>query len=163
MLINLFFLFVCIFYCTTGINGLQFDIQRRIDEFGRNQIPPKPPKTFLQLMWEAIQDATLIMLMIAAIISLGLSFLPKSESKTTFSSYCLCIDFNCFFWGGGGSWTEMLILRKWSSSMSIHSIFFHSKVWIGDYFLISISFTVFPPPKKKKKKKKKIGGGGVMD
>ncbi|XP_041459407.1 plasma membrane calcium-transporting ATPase 4-like [Lytechinus variegatus] len=66
---------------THGINGLQFDIQRRTELYGKNQIPPKPPKTFLQLMWEAIQDATLIMLMIAAVISLGLSFLPKSESE----------------------------------------------------------------------------------
>ena len=37
-------------------------------------IPPKPPKTFLQLVWEALQDVTLIILIIAAIISLGLSF-----------------------------------------------------------------------------------------
>ncbi|NP_001028822.1 sperm plasma membrane calcium transporting ATPase [Strongylocentrotus purpuratus] len=66
---------------THGINGLQFDIARRTELYGKNQIPPKPPKSFLQLMWEAIQDATLIMLMIAAVISLGLSFLPKSETE----------------------------------------------------------------------------------
>ncbi|XP_071488559.1 plasma membrane calcium-transporting ATPase 4-like [Diadema antillarum] len=67
---------------THGINGLQFDVQRRRETFGKNLIPPKPPKTFLQLMWEAVQDATLIMLMIAAVISLGLSFLPKSETES---------------------------------------------------------------------------------
>lgn len=67
---------------THGINGLQFDIQRRSDIYGKNMIPPKPPKSFLQLMWEAVQDATLIMLVIAAVISLGLSFLPKSESES---------------------------------------------------------------------------------
>ena len=33
-------------------------------------IPPKPPKTFLQLMWEAVQDVTLIILQVAAIVSL---------------------------------------------------------------------------------------------
>lgn len=42
--------------------------------FGQNFIPPKKAKTFLQLVWEALQDVTLIILEIAAIISLGLSF-----------------------------------------------------------------------------------------
>ena len=37
-------------------------------------IPPKPPKSFLELVWEALQDVTLIILIIAAFISLGLSF-----------------------------------------------------------------------------------------
>ncbi len=35
---------------------------------------PKRPKTFLQLVWEALQDVTLIILEVAAILSLGLSF-----------------------------------------------------------------------------------------
>ncbi|GIX93451.1 hypothetical protein CEXT_397121 [Caerostris extrusa] len=30
---------------------------------------PKPPKTFLQLVWEALQDVTLIILQVAALIS----------------------------------------------------------------------------------------------
>lgn len=42
--------------------------------FGANSIPPKPPKTFLQLVWEALQDVTLIILEVAAIISLALAF-----------------------------------------------------------------------------------------
>jgi len=44
--------------------------------FGSNVIPPKPPKTFLELVWEALQDITLIILIIAAMISLILSVLP---------------------------------------------------------------------------------------
>lgn len=49
--------------------------------FGSNTIPPKPPKTFLELVWEALQDVTLIILELAAIISLALSFYkpPKSD------------------------------------------------------------------------------------
>lgn len=66
---------------TNGIRGFKDDIDRRIELFGSNIIPPKPPKTFLQLMWEALQDATLIMLIVAAFISLGLSFLPSSKSE----------------------------------------------------------------------------------
>uniref|UniRef100_A0A8D2LQD0 Calcium-transporting ATPase n=1 Tax=Varanus komodoensis TaxID=61221 RepID=A0A8D2LQD0_VARKO len=57
-----------------GLSGNPADIERRATVFGKNFIPPKKPKTFLQLVWEALQDVTLIILEIAAIVSLGLSF-----------------------------------------------------------------------------------------
>ncbi|XP_040200082.1 plasma membrane calcium-transporting ATPase 1 isoform X1 [Rana temporaria] len=57
-----------------GLSGNLSDLERRQEVFGKNLIPPKKPKTFLQLVWEALQDVTLIILEIAAIISLGLSF-----------------------------------------------------------------------------------------
>ncbi len=57
-----------------GLTGSAADLKNRVETFGSNVIPPKPPKTFLQLVWEAIQDVTLIILIVAAIISLGLSF-----------------------------------------------------------------------------------------
>lgn len=49
-------------------------MQHRREVFGSNLIPPKPPKTFLTLVWEALQDVTLIILEVAAVVSLGLSF-----------------------------------------------------------------------------------------
>ncbi|KAM4036680.1 plasma membrane calcium-transporting ATPase 1 isoform 2-T4 [Anomaloglossus baeobatrachus] len=61
-------------YPHEGLNGNLADLERRQEVFGKNLIPPKKPKTFLQLVWEALQDVTLIILEIAAIISLGLSF-----------------------------------------------------------------------------------------
>ncbi|XP_007575019.1 plasma membrane calcium-transporting ATPase 1-like isoform X1 [Poecilia formosa] len=57
-----------------GLSGNPADLEKRHAAFGKNFIPPKKPKTFLQLVWEALQDVTLIILEIAAIISLGLSF-----------------------------------------------------------------------------------------
>lgn len=57
-----------------GLSGNPVDLEKRHTAFGKNFIPPKKPKTFLQLVWEALQDLTLIILEIAAIISLGLSF-----------------------------------------------------------------------------------------
>ncbi|XP_014830629.1 PREDICTED: plasma membrane calcium-transporting ATPase 2 isoform X6 [Poecilia mexicana] len=59
---------------TEGLAGVQTDLDKRKELFGKNLIPPKKPKTFLQLVWEALQDVTLIILEIAALISLGLSF-----------------------------------------------------------------------------------------
>ncbi|XP_029990152.1 plasma membrane calcium-transporting ATPase 2 isoform X3 [Sphaeramia orbicularis] len=66
---------------TEGLAGTQADLEKRREIFGKNLIPPKKPKTFLQLVWEALQDVTLIILEIAALISLGLSFYhPPGES-----------------------------------------------------------------------------------
>uniref|UniRef100_A0A8C8E4P2 Calcium-transporting ATPase n=1 Tax=Oryzias sinensis TaxID=183150 RepID=A0A8C8E4P2_9TELE len=66
---------------TEGLEGNQTDLDKRKEIFGKNLIPPKKPKTFLQLVWEALQDVTLIILELAALISLGLSFYhPPGES-----------------------------------------------------------------------------------
>ncbi|XP_059379107.1 plasma membrane calcium-transporting ATPase 3-like isoform X2 [Carassius carassius] len=59
---------------TDGLSDNPAELEKRRQVFGMNFIPPKKPKTFLQLVWEALQDVTLIILEIAAIISLGLSF-----------------------------------------------------------------------------------------
>ena len=62
--------------------------------FGTNVIPPKAPKSFLRLVWEALQDVTLLILIVAAIISLGLSFYKgdqEGEGFTHLSAWA------CFF------------------------------------------------------------------
>ncbi|XP_050979471.1 plasma membrane calcium-transporting ATPase 4 isoform X5 [Labeo rohita] len=65
-----------------GLSGNPADLEKRHTSFGKNFIPPKKPKTFLQLVWEALQDVTLIILEVAAIISLGLSFYhPQGEGN----------------------------------------------------------------------------------
>lgn len=67
----------------SGLTGDKSDLELRRDVFGSNTLPPKPPKTFLQLVWEALQDVTLIILELAALVSLGLSFYqpPKDEAE----------------------------------------------------------------------------------
>uniref|UniRef100_A0A8C2WRZ0 Calcium-transporting ATPase n=1 Tax=Cyclopterus lumpus TaxID=8103 RepID=A0A8C2WRZ0_CYCLU len=67
---------------TEGLAGDKNDLDKRKEIYGENLIPPKKPKTFLQLVWEALQDVTLIILELAALISLGLSFYhPPGESN----------------------------------------------------------------------------------
>lgn len=63
---------------TSTHNGLSgTDLPDRREVFGTNVIPPKPPKGFCVLVWEAIQDVTLIILIIAAFVSLALSLYTK--------------------------------------------------------------------------------------
>uniref|UniRef100_A0A8C6KH15 Calcium-transporting ATPase n=1 Tax=Nothobranchius furzeri TaxID=105023 RepID=A0A8C6KH15_NOTFU len=64
-----------------GLSGQPADIEKRKTVFGQNLIPPKKPKTFLQLVWEALQDVTLIILEVAAVISLGLSFYHPPDAQ----------------------------------------------------------------------------------
>ncbi|XP_056434011.1 plasma membrane calcium-transporting ATPase 1a isoform X2 [Gadus chalcogrammus] len=66
-----------------GLSGQPADIEKRKTAFGENLIPPKKPKTFLQLVWEALQDVTLIILEVAAIVSLGLSFYQPEDADRT--------------------------------------------------------------------------------
>ncbi|XP_056304724.1 plasma membrane calcium-transporting ATPase 3b isoform X1 [Danio aesculapii] len=67
---------------TDGLSDNPTDLEKRRQAFGQNFIPPKKPKTFLQLVWEALQDVTLIILEVAAIISLALSFYqPPGEDS----------------------------------------------------------------------------------
>ena len=80
------------FVCITGLSGSAADLEQRVKVFNSNIIPPKPPKSFLQLVWEALQDVTLIILIVAAIISLGLSFYPIGEEEEEGSKYL-----NCFY------------------------------------------------------------------
>uniref|UniRef100_A0A8C8BXR0 Calcium-transporting ATPase n=1 Tax=Oncorhynchus tshawytscha TaxID=74940 RepID=A0A8C8BXR0_ONCTS len=67
---------------TEGLTGDATDLDKRKEVYGENLIPPKKPKTFLQLVWEALQDVTLIILEVAALISLGLSFYQPPGGDT---------------------------------------------------------------------------------
>lgn len=57
-----------------GIDGTQDDLKNRINAFGKNEIPPKPPKSIFLLAFEALHDPTLVMLMICSLVSIGLAF-----------------------------------------------------------------------------------------
>ena len=57
------------------------DLLNRATQFGKNEIPAKPPKSFFFLMWEAGQDTTLIILICSAAISLILSFFHIEDKR----------------------------------------------------------------------------------
>lgn len=64
-----------------GIGGFLEDLENRKRVFGCNYIPPKPPKTFLQFLIDALKDTILIILMIAAIVSLLLGIFAPEECE----------------------------------------------------------------------------------
>ena len=65
-----------------GIVGNHKDFENRRKVFGSNIIPVHPPKSFIRLIWEALQDATLIILIVAGLVSLMLSFYnPNHEGS----------------------------------------------------------------------------------
>ena len=56
-------------------------LQKRREYYGKNYIEPKKPKTFLELCWEACQDVTLLILIIAAVVRAGSIFSILAYSK----------------------------------------------------------------------------------
>jgi magnesium-transporting ATPase (P-type) len=92
----------------TGLTGDLLDLNNRKKIFGRNELPKKSSKSFFRLMFEALQDITLIILIICSLISFGLAFyhsdhhvfefhLKKQHRKKIFffSSKFNCIHFVC--------------------------------------------------------------------
>uniref|UniRef100_A0A0A0K7J1 Calcium-transporting ATPase n=1 Tax=Cucumis sativus TaxID=3659 RepID=A0A0A0K7J1_CUCSA len=55
-----------------GISGDETDLLNRRNAFGSNTYPRKKGRSFLKFLWEAWQDLTLIILIIAAVASLAL-------------------------------------------------------------------------------------------
>ena len=56
----------------TGLSGTPQDLESRRNVYGINQLPQNPPKSFIALCLDAIQDPTLIILICAAILSIAL-------------------------------------------------------------------------------------------
>jgi magnesium-transporting ATPase (P-type) len=65
-----------------GLSESDIDFKQRQDQFGTNMIPIKATKTFTFLIWQAVQDTTLIVLIICAFISLILSFYNDTSTDT---------------------------------------------------------------------------------
>lgn len=60
-----------------GIPGTDEDMMQRKNVFGSNTYPRKKGRSFWRFLWEACQDLTLVILMVAAVASLALGI--KSE------------------------------------------------------------------------------------
>uniref|UniRef100_A0AC35GBH7 Cation-transporting P-type ATPase N-terminal domain-containing protein n=1 Tax=Panagrolaimus sp. PS1159 TaxID=55785 RepID=A0AC35GBH7_9BILA len=65
-----------------GISNKEESLKHRRDKFGANEIPPQPIKSFFALAWEALQDTTLIILILSAAVSLILSFYKPPDDGT---------------------------------------------------------------------------------
>ena len=66
---------------TQGVHVTAEDTSARQREFGRNFIPATPPQTFLALAWEALQDKTLIALIVCAILSVTLGVSVEEDNR----------------------------------------------------------------------------------
>ncbi|EQC29307.1 hypothetical protein SDRG_12976 [Saprolegnia diclina VS20] len=66
-----------------GLDGANDkDLALRRDTFGSNFVPPPPPTTFLQLVWAAYKNLTLLVLTGAGILSLVLGFTVGGQEPT---------------------------------------------------------------------------------
>ncbi|KAI9191273.1 hypothetical protein LWI28_006175 [Acer negundo] len=64
-----------------GISGDDADLLKRRNAFGSNTYPQKKGRSFWMFLWEAWQDLTLIILMVAAVASLALGIKTEGIKK----------------------------------------------------------------------------------
>ncbi|KAL5836283.1 hypothetical protein ACOSQ3_015840 [Xanthoceras sorbifolium] len=64
-----------------GVDGDDPDLLKRRNVFGSNTYPQKKGRSFLMFLWEAWQDLTLIILMVAAVASLALGIKTEGIKK----------------------------------------------------------------------------------
>ncbi|XP_058107272.1 putative calcium-transporting ATPase 11, plasma membrane-type [Magnolia sinica] len=57
------------------------DLERRQKIYGYNRYTEKPPKGFWMFVWEALQDLTLIILMVCAVVSIGVGLATEGWPK----------------------------------------------------------------------------------
>ncbi|KAF8400230.1 hypothetical protein HHK36_013527 [Tetracentron sinense] len=67
-----------------GISGGDADLLKRRNAFGSNTYPRKKGRSFWMFLWEAFQDLTLIILMVAAAVSLALGIKKQVEKVIKF-------------------------------------------------------------------------------
>ncbi|XP_011091788.1 calcium-transporting ATPase 4, plasma membrane-type isoform X1 [Sesamum indicum] len=75
-------------------NGLSLsEISTRQQLYGRNQFVDKPPRPLWMFAWDAMQDLTLIILMVCAVISVGVGIATKGWPKGMYDGVgiILCI------------------------------------------------------------------------
>ena len=70
-------MFYFVYLSYQGLN--ESDVEKQREVYGSNVIPQKPPKSIFRLVWEALQDITLLVLIVAAVLSLGLSLYMKCK------------------------------------------------------------------------------------
>ncbi|KAI1317967.1 hypothetical protein EDD11_007489 [Mortierella claussenii] len=78
-----------------GHSSATISVKQREEFFGRNVLPQRKPKTIFQLMWMALNEKILILLLVAAIISValgiyedyGMKHAPTERFRKDFTSY----------------------------------------------------------------------------
>ncbi|XP_043837002.1 plasma membrane calcium-transporting ATPase 2-like [Dromiciops gliroides] len=70
-----------------GLHSDPGELSRRREQFGTNEVPKPRSRYFLELVWDALQDTTLIFLEVAAVVSLALAFYEPKVSGDTKGCY----------------------------------------------------------------------------
>ena len=70
-----------------GLDSSRVELMR--EQYGRNYIEPRRPPLYIELLWGAFQDTTIIMLLVAMIVQAVFAFtIEKTVSSYIEGSYC---------------------------------------------------------------------------
>ncbi|KAK9283675.1 hypothetical protein L1049_011925 [Liquidambar formosana] len=65
-----------------GVSSGKIPLRQKI--YGFNRYVEKPPRTFWKFVWDALQDLTLIILMVCAVVSIGVGIATEGWPKGTY-------------------------------------------------------------------------------
>jgi len=74
-----------------GLLDIPGDLENRVCIFGKNYIEPKPPKSFWMLVWEALEDTILRILIVAALLSLVLGMVIESVETGWIDGFAILV------------------------------------------------------------------------
>lgn len=73
-----------------GVSSTDVSLRQKI--YGINQYTEKPPRSFLSFVWDALQDLTLIILMICAVVSIGVGIPTEGFPKGMYDGLGIIIS-----------------------------------------------------------------------
>ncbi len=71
---------------SSGLDASGEDFEARRSKYGTNMLPSKPSKSFLALCWEQLHDQVLIILSVAAVVSLALGLYETFGQPTVYDA-----------------------------------------------------------------------------
>ena len=61
-------------------NGIpQSSVEKRLSTYGKNELADAPLPTYMELLWEALQDPIMLMLLASASVQLVLGYIPATS------------------------------------------------------------------------------------
>ncbi|XP_008244263.1 PREDICTED: calcium-transporting ATPase 4, plasma membrane-type-like [Prunus mume] len=73
-----------------GVKNSNIPIRQNV--YGLNRYTEKPPQTFFEFVWEALQDVTLIILMVCAVVSIGVGIATEGWPKGMYDGVGILIS-----------------------------------------------------------------------
>ena len=133
-----------------GLSDVQ--VKKHLEAYGSNQFPEPPQQSFLSLLFEALQDTTLVILIIAAIVSIILGVILENPEIGWIEGFAILVAvFLVSMISAGNDYSKELqfrSLQKISRQADRSSVYRNGNIIrvspedivVGDILVLQVSF-----------------------